>query len=818
MKIDLHVHSKYSFRPSQWILQKLGCPESFTEPAALYRIAREKGMDLVTITDHNTIAGSAEIAHLPGTFISEEVTTYFPDDGCKAHVLVYEINESIHRELQKVRENIFDMVSYLGREKIFHVLAHPLYSINDKLKIEHIEKFLLLFRTFELNGARDDYQNHCIRNIVGKLSPGIIERLAEKHKIEPAFPMPWLKRLTGGSDDHSSLNIARHYTEVRGAAAREEYFQGIEENKAVVVGKGSTPQVLSHNLYGIAYQYYKRKLNLESKVGKDPVLRFLDGCLQANPAAEAEDRLVRRLIYSWRERKAPRQEKGGSIQDILRFEAQKLIYDDPKLREIARRGDHKIENRAQSWFNFVNHVSNRVLVHFWDSLLSNFSGANFLNIFQSLGSAGALYSVLAPYFVTFTVFSRDKLFSKEALAHFTSEQPNSPTMEKPFKLVHFTDTFYEINGVALTIRRQLQLAKDSQKDLTVITCDSENHPGIDGVRNFEPVGAYGFPEYPEQKMFLPPFLEMLDYCYENDFTQIHVATPGPLGLAALAIGRIMKLPVSGTYHTAIPQYAQILTGDGSIEELVWKYTIWFYEQLDWVLVPSKHTGRELVEKGLDPGKIRLFPRGVDTEKFHPAKRDPSFMRKSFGTGDGLKVLYVGRISKEKNLHLLVRAFESIREKVPGAELVMVGDGPYLEEIKALASGMPCVFTGYLEGEELSSIYASCDLFVFPSATDTFGNVVLEAQASGLPVIVTDSGGPQENIVPDKTGLVVEAGSIESLVGAVEALLADHIRLKEMGRAARLYMEKRSYELAFEKTWLIYRDCANGVEQEMAAAV
>jgi hypothetical protein len=90
-------------------------------------------MDLVTITDHNTISGSAEIAHLPGTFISEEITAYFPDDGCKAHVLVYDINDAIHREIQKVRENIFDLVDYLAQTGIVHVLAHPLYSVNDKL-------------------------------------------------------------------------------------------------------------------------------------------------------------------------------------------------------------------------------------------------------------------------------------------------------------------------------------------------------------------------------------------------------------------------------------------------------------------------------------------------------------------------------------------------------------------------------------------------------------------------------------------------------------------------------------------------------------
>ena len=139
MKIDLHVHSRCSTRPSQWILQKLGCPESFTEPEQLYRIARARGMDWVTITDHNTIEGALAIAHLPNTFVSEEVTTYFPQDRCKAHVLVYDIDEAIHEDLQKVRDNIYELVDYLQWNNIFHVLAHPLFAINGRLNLDHIE-------------------------------------------------------------------------------------------------------------------------------------------------------------------------------------------------------------------------------------------------------------------------------------------------------------------------------------------------------------------------------------------------------------------------------------------------------------------------------------------------------------------------------------------------------------------------------------------------------------------------------------------------------------------------------------------------------
>ena len=241
MKIDLHVHSKYSIRPSQWILQKLGCPECFTEPAEVYRIAKERGMDLVTITDHNTISGSLDIAHLPGTFVSEEVTTYFPEDGCKAHVLVYDIDESIHREIFRIRENIFDLVPFLNSQGIVHILAHPLYAVNDKLTIDHFEKFLLLFRNFELNGARDEYQNQSIRLILKTITPATIEKLIDKHGIVPLFPDPWRKNLTGGSDDHSSLNIARQHTRVRNAGQQGRIPDGDRNEQGGCRGRGIDP-------------------------------------------------------------------------------------------------------------------------------------------------------------------------------------------------------------------------------------------------------------------------------------------------------------------------------------------------------------------------------------------------------------------------------------------------------------------------------------------------------------------------------------------------------------------------------------------------
>ena len=168
-----------------------------------------------------------------------------------------------------------------------------------------------------------------------------------------------------------------------------------------------------------------------------------------------------------------------------------------------------------------------------------------------------------------------------------------------------------------------------------------------------------------------------------------------------------------------------------------------------------------------------------------------------------KLLYVGRLSKEKNLEILASAFRSLTQSRDDLMLVVVGDGPYRDEMQRLLLGTRSIFLGYVEGEALASVYASCDLFVFPSTTDTFGNVVLEAQASGLPVVVTDCGGPQENIVPGKTGIVVEGNDEKSLLNGIQTMLADVERLREMGIAARQYTEGRSFDKAFNQAWELY---------------
>lgn len=879
LAVDLHVHSRHSTRPSQWILQKLGCAESYTDPKALYDIARRRGMDLVTISDHNTLAGSLEIAHLDNTFVSEEITAYFPEDRCKIHVLAWDLTEAHHADITRLRENIYDLVDYLTVSGIPHACAHAMYSLNERLTLDHMERLLLLFRVFELNGSRDDFQNGILRAIVQGLTPADMDAMADRQDMAPRMERPWVKHLMAGSDDHSSLNIARSHTIIEGVSGVghgrvRDALRGVMEGRGTPQGSAATPVTMAHNLYSIAYQFYKQRFGLARHVNRDTVLRFADRVLTGAP--EPEGGLLTKLhgLFGYRR---PRLSFSAStprtVQDHLQTEAAEIIRRDPELRGLldAPAADITGERTEQAWMRFTDQASEKVLRTFADTLLDNAMGADLFSVFNVVGSAGSLYAILAPYFVGFTLFTKDRAFARACRDHFLPHEaqaapgplvqagaasgsrphaahaPHSTDTDEwhatgRLHVGHFTDTFYDVNGVARTLQMQLDIARRNDKRLQVITCapDGVADPELadrSDVFTFRPIGSFAMPEYPGLALYYPPVLKMLDHCYRQGFTHLHSATPGPVGLVALAAARILRLPIHATYHTAFPQYVMMLTEDAGLEEAMWRYMIWYYNQMDRVYVPSHATGDELAERGIARERIAFYPRGIDTETFTPARRNGFFNRYDGNTvtlprmflnseearaaGPGrttatttgpardaaqpVRFLYVGRLSREKNLHVLADAYRLVAARAPHLRLVLVGDGPARAELEETLRGLPVTFTGYLTGDDLANAYASSDIFVFPSGTDTFGNVVLEAQASGLPVVVTDKGGPQENLLPGRTGAIVPEGDATAMARAMLDMAADPARLDAMRADARAYAESRSFEAAFLQQWAMYRD-------------
>ncbi|MFQ3671217.1 MAG: glycosyltransferase family 1 protein, partial [Verrucomicrobiia bacterium] len=304
------------------------------------------------------------------------------------------------------------------------------------------------------------------------------------------------------------------------------------------------------------------------------------------------------------------------------------------------------------------------------------------------------------------------------------------------------------------------------------------------------------PEYELQKLSFPPFLEIVEYLERERFTECIISTPGPIGLCALAAAKILGLRTVGIYHTDFPQYVRILTEDDFLETVAWKFMHWFYAQLDLVYVNSNFYRQCWIDRGIAGEKLAILPRGLDTELFHPKRRDPDFWRKRGAKGP--VVLYVGRISKEKDLALLIEVDALLREGGVRCQLALVGEGPYRQELQA---ALPeAIFTGILTGPELGTAYASADLFIFPSTTDTFGNVVVEAFASGLPVLVSDVGGPRELVEGPEMGRVLPANQPKVWAEAVRDLLANPIPADTLARNAVRMQAERSWDRAFDEFW------------------
>lgn len=796
-RADLHVHSRYSHRPTSWILQKVGCAESYTHPSALYRILRRRGMDLVTITDHNTLDGCLQIGHLENTFLSEEVTAYFPEDQCKVHVLVYDITERQHQDLTRVRKNLFELVDYVNAEGIQSAVAHPLYSINGKLTPEHVEKLLLLFEAFELNGARDPLQNTAVRRIVASLTPERIAALAERHDFQPRGFRPWKKRLISGSDDHSSLYLGLSYTAVSGASTVSGFLKGIERGCGMVNTHPAQPETLAHNVYSIMYQFYDESFHIKRRLHDSELASFLEASLRPSDPRPARSPSFTSLLSRKRGIRS-----GASLTDPFLKDAAQTLFADPSLADHLRGLNRSAGDQGDVWLEFVHRVSGTLLQRFAHDLLSRLSQADLFSLFGAFSSSASLYLMLSPYYIAYSLFARDRAFS---LACLESQGAHSADLKGPARSVAaFTDTFHEINGVATAIRSQVEAARKIGKSFTLILCDPERRQEPN-VAAFEPIDAFELPEYPELKVFTPPVLRLVSYCYRQRFTHIHAETPGAMGLTALAVSRMLNLPFRGTYHTSLPQTVGALTRDAQIEELFWKYVLWFYGQMERIYVPSAMTARELTAKGLPADKIVVHPWGVDTRTFHPDKRNGFFRARFRIREETLKLLYVGRVSEEKNLGVFETMMRKIHQVRDDVHLIIVGEGPYLRVLQEVLAGLPVTFTGYLAGEDLAQAYASSDLFVFPSTVDTMGNVVVEAQASGVPVIVTDRGGPCENMIDQETGLVVPAdGRLpDRFAEAVLHLGARPERLDAMRKNARHYTANRSCEMRFLDFWNRY---------------
>jgi glycosyltransferase involved in cell wall biosynthesis len=795
-KCDLHIHSRYSARSEEWLFRRFDFPDSYSDPKELHRQLLERGMDFVTLTDHDTIEGCLQIVDLPNTFISEQVTTYFPQDPCKVHILIWGISEAQHADIVIVRDNIFALQRYLQAGQIAHAVAHPLYSINGKLEASHLERLILLFKHFEgINGLRDALLSELAQTLFSSLTPDKIDKLAEQHNLAPTHAEPWRKIFIGGSDDHGGMFVASAYTETPSADSVEKFLEHVHEGRCNTQGQGGTPLALSHGFYNTVSCFIQDRLH--EKLGPSATLleqmfsRFMEGRDPTEFTLAEKVSFIAQGVLSGKIFELAKPANMSLWKELSGYFAQ------PEVKAKLAEDLNTVAEPERRTFLMANMVAEQLAFRFFQKFVQQISGGNMVESMQALSAIAPILVILTPYIYGF----HSQAPSRKWLRHIFEELTGQlPAVLQNRKRAWFTDTLEDVNGVATTIRKMTAAGAAAGKELIVVTSLSELQIDDIPIKNFRPIGEFELPEYELQKLSFPPILQMLDYIQRERFTEIIISTPGPIGLTALLAAKMLNLQTSGIYHTDFPQYIRILTEDSFLESVAWRYMHWFYGQLDTVFVNSEEYRQSWINRGLDPAKLKIFPRGLDTELFTPARRDPAFWEK-FGPANGeVRLLYVGRISKEKDLDVLAKAYRQLRDEGLSIQLLIVGHGPYSE---ALSETLPdAIFTGYLKGKELATAYASADVFAFPSTTDTFGNVIIEAQASGVPVIVSDSGGPKELVEDNVNGLITKSHDVEDFSRAIRELVVDPARRERMGNRARQSVIDRTWPAAFRKFWSI----------------
>ena len=592
-RADLHVHSKHSSKPSEWILRQFRAPESYTEPLEVYRLCRERGMDFVTLSDHDCVDGALEIAHLPGVFLSSEVTVEFPEDGCEIHCLVTGVTEEQHREIQRLRRNVYEFRDYLREQDILHSVAHPLFRVNDRLTLDQLEKLLVLFNRFEgINGIHDRRANDLVRRIFGSLTPEAIAHLAERHRLEPMGPHPWIKTFTGGSDDHGGFYVATTWTATPEAATVEEYLGHLRTGNHEPGGDTGSTLRLVQSLYSITWEYYRRQFPALLGNRKDPFAELLRSLAQPGSTREEERPRFRERL------------------------AQVVVF--PGVRRAEAAGP-RTEPVDRTTFAAVGRAQRDSLSSLAEDFVRQLRRGRLAESLSALTHLAPLALSIAPYLVAVQAQHKDADLLEAAALRFLGRLPEA---DRPERKAWFTDTLTDVSGVARTVRTLASLDQEDGRELVAVTCGSGGDlPAGLPVRSFEPLLELPLPGCEPQTLRVPPVLEILDLAERERYSEILISTPGPIGLAGLAAGKLLGIRLTGVYRTDFPLYVRQLSGSQALEDLAWAYTRWFFGRMDRVCVVGRRQRERLVQRGFDPARLELVPRGAGLFHLLPPGED-----------------------------------------------------------------------------------------------------------------------------------------------------------------------------------------------------
>ena len=360
----------------------------------------------------------------------------------------------------------------------------------------------------------------------------------------------------------------------------------------------------------------------------------------------------------------------------------------------------------------------------------------------------------------------------------------------------------EVNGVAMTVGRLVDGMRALGHRVSVVR--PRQHDGDLGEAEDLALAGLPLPGYPGLRFGLPAGRQLARQWRHRRPDLVHVVTEGPLGWSAVNVARRLGIPVTSGFHTNFDRYS-VHYGVGWMRPAVSAYLRALHRRTRATLVPTEALAADLAGEGIIG--VRVVGRGVDTVLFHPEKRSLA-LRGAWGAGpEDMVCLYVGRMAPEKNLALVRRSFSAIRTVQPKARMVWVGDGPSRQKLQE--EHPEHVFAGTQVGEELSQHYASADLFLFPSLSETYGNVVAEAMASGVPVLAYRSAAAAELIDDGRNGVTVGPGDEAAYLAAALSLIEDGRAMRTIANEARQSILPRSWEGVVARFESVAREAVAG---------
>ncbi len=694
------------------------------------QLAKRRGMDFFTLTDHDTIDGCLELAGRPDVFISEELTAWFAGEPQAVHVLCYGITPEDHEFLQSHAFDLETCAAYLNEHGITCALAHPFFEVAAPLDPRHRRRLAQLFGVWEVrNGSRARELN----------MPSAV--YVETHGGTGI----------GGSDDHAGVDIGRTWTETPPASSPEEFLGHVREGLAVADGAQGSAAKWAHSALALATRALLREddelpdaacspatvLEIAQRVVGDGAVRGGD----ATPGLDAGE--VTALVRAWLDSTG------------LPHDPRKLIElmqeDEFSHSDLHRKARRAHERKLREAIGEVQRVAE--------------TGKGYAEAALSLFDA--MIPAL-PYVPAMAILGAEKrkLSSREG---------------EPKRVALVVDAIGSMHGVSHTVERLREHGVPGY-EVEVIGTDSR----VD--RRLPAVAEVDVPHYPGLNIGIPSIPELAETIADGAYDAIHVTAPGPAGIAAALMARIADLPLVASHHTELAAYARLRSGDPGLEAGMRAALSLFYSGCRLVLSPSTAADESIGSLGIPAARIRRWERGVDLDLYSHDKANRNAYPGQF------KVLYAGRLSKEKGVDLLADAFEIARERDPRLHLLLAGGGPEEEELRTRL-GDAATFLGWLDREQLAEAYASSDLFVFCSRTDTYGQVVTEAQASGLPVVAVDEGGPRTLIRSGDTGWLVEAEPLSVAAGIAQLAASPYLR-EHLRRNALRRVRGRSWDAAF----------------------